>query len=206
MLVCNAYSQEERTYGLRIGLDVSRIPNWFLDPKMKSLECSFDIEALHNVYPTLELGLGSLDIRKENYQYYSDNTYFRVGADYNFLDPDPSDRYGMAFIGIRYAHSSLNYHAANIIIPDNYWGGLTTAIDDRNISTHWIELTAGMKAEIFHNFFMGWSLRGRFMLSKTKDEIMDPYKIPGYGKGHSSSILGFNYSLYYKIPVLKKKS
>jgi hypothetical protein len=42
------------------------------------------------------------------------------------------------------------------------------------------------------------------MLYKTEDEIMDPYKIPGYGKGKSKSVLGFNYSLYYKIPLFKK--
>ncbi len=196
---------QEKTYGLRIGIDVSRLPLYFADPKIKGLEWSVDIEALPKFYPTLELGYGAFNIKKDNYQYKSNNQYLRVGFDYNILKTDAEDLYSIGYIGFRYGYSSLSYYAKNVIISDEYWGDrLIDEIDKPNMNIHWIELVAGLKAEIFPNFFMGWSFRGRFMLSKTKDEIMDPYKIPGYGKGSSKSAIGFNYSLYYKFPLYKK--
>jgi hypothetical protein len=196
---------QNRTYGFRIGFDASRIPLYFKEPKIKGLELSIDIEAVRNFYPVLELGFGSLTIDKDNFFYDADNQYIRLGFDYNILKPDIDDPYGMGFIGIRYGYSSFNYNAKNIMIPNPYWGeDIITEIERTHLNIHWIEIAAGIKAEIFPNFFVGWSVRGRFMLYKTRDENMEPYNIPGYGKGKSKSLLGVNYSLYYKIPLFKK--
>jgi Domain of unknown function (DUF6048) len=170
---------QDRTYGVRIGFDASRIPLYFKEPKIKGLELSIDIEAVRNFYPVLELGFGSLTIDKENFFYDADNQYVRLGFDYNILKPDIDDPYGMGYIGIRYGYSSFNYNAKNIVIPNPYWGeDIITEIEKNHLNIHWIEIVAGIKAEIFPNFFVGWSIRGRFMLYKTEDENMDPSIYP----------------------------
>jgi hypothetical protein len=205
LFVFNGYSQEQRTYGLRIGFDLSRLPLYYLDPKIKGLELSFDFETLKNLYPVFELGSGKLKLEKENFRYSSNGSYLRIGFDYNIFEPYARNQYEMAFVGIRYAFSSLRYGADNIFIQDGYWGDFSANLPERKMHANWVEIAGGLRVELFHNLFAGWSLRARFMIYKTKDVNMNPFNIPGYGKGSLKSALGFNYSIYYRIPVFRKK-
>jgi aspartyl aminopeptidase len=45
----------------------------------------------------------------------------------------------------------------------------------------------------------------RVKLGEKNDNVMLPYTIPGYGKPWNNTWLGINYSLYYQIPLYKKK-
>jgi len=204
LIFFNGFSQDQRTYGLRLGFDISRIPLYLMDPAVYGLEFSADFEAAENLYPAIEFGFNKFSIERENYDYASQGNYFRLGADYNILKLDAKDQYEMAFIGIRYAYSSLTHSADNIHIPESYWGDYTGMVPKEPINAHWIEFTLGLRAEIFKNIFMGWSFRGRLMLYKNKENIIDICNIPGYGKGKNNSSIGFNYSVYYKIPMLRK--
>lgn len=204
LVFVHGFSQDQRTYGLRLGFDISRIPLYFMDPAVYGVEFSADFEAAENLYPVIEFGFNRLSIEKENYNYHSKGNYFRLGADYNFMKLDARNQYEMAFIGVRYAYSSLTYSADDILITESYWGDYAGLIPETIINAHWIEFTLGLKAEIFKNVFMGWSFRGRIMLSSNREDNIDPYNIPGYGKGKENSSGGFNYSIYYKIPMFKR--
>jgi hypothetical protein len=204
LVFVQGFSQDQRTYGLRLGFDISRIPLYLMDPAIYGFEFSADYEAAENLYPVIEFGFNSLSLERENYDYYSNGNYFRLGADYNILKLDARDQYEMAFIGVRYAYSSFTYNADDIHITESYWGDYSGLVPETLIKAHWIEFTLGLRAEIFKNIFMGWSFRGRIMLSSNKSSNIDPYNIPGYGKGKNNTSAGFNYSVYYKIPMLKK--
>jgi hypothetical protein len=69
---------------------------------------------------------------------------------------------------------------------------------------HWVELAAGIRAELVSNVFMGWSLRYRILLNPGMDPLVAPQLVPGFGSGGSNRSFGISYSLSYKIPLVKK--
>jgi hypothetical protein len=89
-----------------------------------------------------------------------------------------------------------------------YWGiAPTLNIGNTHAFAQWVEIGTGVKVEVFKNIYLGWSLRGRMLLSKTMGQNgVFPYIIPGYGQGENSSNFGVNYSIYYQIPLMKMKT
>jgi len=195
-----------RTVSLRIGFDVSRLSLYYFQPERKALEFSGDMELYKNVYPAIEIGWNNIALKKDSlYNYYSNGLYSRIGVDYNFLKPESINDNEMFIMGIRYGFSLFNNLANSIRIKDNYWGNFNGDISRKSLSAHWVEFVAGFRTELFKNFYLGWTLRGRMLLAKTKDNETGPYWIPGFGKGSAKSAVGFNYSIFYSIPLYKMK-
>jgi hypothetical protein len=199
------YSQTYRIKGLRLGTDISRFSLYYFDPARKAYEFSADFEIRRDLYLTGEYGMQTVSFDKNIYKYNSEGNYFRIGIDHNFLKSERPEEYEMTFIGIRYGYSRMKHSADSIIIPENYWGGITDLnIPESVYNAHWVEFVAGIRAELFQNFFLGWSLRARILLAHTKNQYMEPYNIPGYGNGSKKGNFGFNFSVYYRIPLYKK--
>ena len=173
-------------------------------PETRSFEFSADIEIKPNIYPVFEAGFSTVSFTDTNYSYKGSGIYFRAGVDYNMLELEKRNDYSMGFIGARYCVSLNQFSADNVIVPGPYWGDLTTSIDKQSGQNHWIEVAAGIRVELFQNFFMGWSARGRVMLYKTKYDQMIPYYVPGFGDPARRASWDINYSIYYKIPILKR--
>jgi hypothetical protein len=220
-LINSSYSQDERIKGLRLGVDLSRFSLYFLEPERQCFEVSADFEALRNLYPTVEYGQQKVSLNKtidnyypdgtyffkSGYYYKSDGSYYRIGADYSFLKVNAQNQYDMLFAGLRYGFANMSHYAEDITIGSGYWGSYSDgSVPENKIKAQWIEIAIGLRAELFKNFFMGWSFRGRILIDKTKDEYMDPYSIPGFGDGSKNSGFGFNFSIYYKIPMFKVKN
>ena len=131
----------------------------------------------------------------------------RLGVDYNYmkhLDPESTDQ---LLIGLRYGFSAFSHEADAISIRDDYWGDFTNgSVARRTLGDNWFEVATGMRAQLFNNFYLSWSVRFKVNIWQQKDEQMQPYHIPGFGRGYSNSTIGLNYSLYYKIPIYKKKT
>jgi len=110
------------------------------------------------------------------------------------------------FVGLRYGFTTFYHKADNIQISDDLWGNFTGGkIEPSWLAANWAELAAGMQSRLFNNFYLGWSVKMRIKLGGGNDPFMNPYTIPGYGKPWNNTWLGINYSLYYKIPIYKKK-
>jgi hypothetical protein len=213
MLFLSGYSQTERIKGLRIGIDLSRFSLYYIEPARTCFQVSADFELIDNVYATVEYGQQQVSLVKKDtseiiiYKYSSSGSYYRIGADFNFLKPKANNPYDMVFLGFRFGSANMNHAAENILVTSGYWGNYSGgAVPKNHINAYWIEFDGGIRAEIFKNFFMGWSACGRIMIHKDKDEFMDPYNIPGYGKGSSKTALGINYSIFYRIPIFKERS
>ncbi len=208
--VVPTYSQEEqdiekpRVRGLRFGVDLSRFTLYYFEPERTAYEFSVDFETVRNLYPVVEFGLQDIQMEKPIYTYQSEGYYFRFGIDYNFQKKQSIDQYEMVFAGFRYSFSKLSHSADNILIIDDYWGDYyAPAVPENTSYAHWFEITSGIRAELFRNFFIGWSFRVRILLAQTKDHVMEPYYIPGFGRGNKRAGIGFNYSIYYRIPLIK---
>jgi hypothetical protein len=193
-----------RTYGPRIGIDLTRFLYILADPSQTGAELSLDFEIYKNVYPVFEAGYNSISESEDLFDYSSNGTYARVGLDYNVLPVKKRSLHHSITMGFRYGMSVFNHRAENVFIPGDYWDYIEPEPYENNLTGHWAELVGAMKAELLPNFFLGWSVRYKVLLNPNMDPLMSPELVPGYGTGGKSSMFGLTYSIYYKIPILKK--
>jgi hypothetical protein len=199
-------SVKYRKIGPRISLDVAKTVLPLINNTRTGFELAADIEIKPAYYLVAEYGREEVDLTGESFEYASEGFFFRAGFDYNFLQKKiPVSNYEMLFGGLRYCYASFSHTAQNIIIPDNYFGAVgPIRVEAFDLNAHWLEVTGGIKGELFRNFFIGWSFRGRVMLFRSREDVMYPYFIPGFGAGNKKARLGFNYYFSYRIPLYRK--
>ena len=194
---------QERVRGLRISYDLASLTLLYFDPDRMVYTGSIDYELKQDLYAVADLGYQHVKISRDNYNYASNGMFARIGADINLLNYDKQvDVYEMLYVGGRYGISLFSQQADNIDIPDGYWGDYSGGqIEQYNINAHWISLVGGMRAEVFRNFFMGWSVFMNLRFYQSDYKGMEPYNIPGFGTGSNRVTVTFNYSLSYRIPM-----
>ena len=193
-----------RTYGPRFGVDLARIYYLFDRPQQIGAEFSADFELYRNIYPVFELGYNNMTHERDLFDYRSGGTYGRAGIDYNVLALKDRWTHHTITLGFRYGMSIFSHRIEDILIPDGYWGDFVPETYENNLTGHWLELVFAMRAEVFSNFFLGWSLRYKILMNPEMDPLMIPEMIPGYGSGGENRVFGATYSMYYKIPLFKK--
>jgi hypothetical protein len=191
--------------GIRIGCDLSRFALPLTQPNRKAaVEFSIDTEWKPKFFPTGELGFESAQVSNEVINYRSNSIYGRIGFDKNIIKNDNSKFKDMFFVGYRYGISMVHQEINSFTIKDPYWGNVTGSYAPKTLFCHWVELVGGTRAALTNYLFIGFSGRIRFKLYAQKD-INYPFVIPGFGNGSKKVIVGFNYSLYFQIPVKKEK-
>lgn len=193
-----------RTFGPRFGIDLARFVYILADPSEIGAEVSADFELIRNLYPIVELGYSSINETETLFKYAANGIYGRVGIDYNLLKlKDRSQHHAITF-GARYGLSVFTHSAEDIYIQNAYWGDYVAPAYSKDLRGHWVELVGGIKAELLPNLFMGWSFRFKILLNPDMDPLVNPQLVPGFGTGGKNRNFGINYSIYYKIPLLKK--
>lgn len=213
LLVQNSFAQERelkrrpartdkfaRLDGIRVGMDVSRpFQSLWNKGDRYGTEFSADVEVLPNLFTVAELGWDQFEINHDYVSYTSSGTYLRVGWDYNFLPAEsPKDR-DILYGGLRYGFCVGKQRVSSYRF-ENYWETEVGAFPSQSYTSHWIEFVLGMKGEIFHNIFMGWSIRGKVMMAQKEFEMPPVYFTAGYGNADSSFSFDFTYSLFYNLP------
>jgi hypothetical protein len=193
-----------RTFGPRFGIDLSRLIYLFATPPQLGAEFSADFEVYKNIYPVFEAGYNSISESREMFDYASGGSYARAGVDYNILPHKDRAVQNTITVGLRYGLSLFTHKSENVVIPGNYWGDYMPEPYENSLRGQWMEVVGGMKVEVVPNLFLGWSLRFKFLLNPDMDPVMIPELIPGYGKGTESRTAGFSYSIFYRIPMIKK--
>ncbi len=191
-------------YGLRVGLDLSRFVMDYLQPNRRDLGFSADLQVAQNLFVAGEGGWATGSISNTPVFDYRESGYFwKIGADYNLLPHDQPGENNIIYGGLRIGHSDFNQSASGFQISDGYWGNVNGSLPLRRESATWLEVLAGMKIEALKNFFIGWSVRERILFRSVVDPVLTPYVIPGFGKGSAASAFDVDYSIYYRIPILK---
>jgi len=214
----------KQPYGLRIGVDLSRLAVSFLNEDYTGLEFAGDYRLTQKLYLAAELGnekktqqeeLGNIEggAPTEIYDFTSSGSYLKLGVDYNTYD----NWYGMnnaIFIGGRYAVSSFSQTLNSFSYYDSnrYWNenGLTEGSnipeEFSGLNTTWLEFVFGAKAELFANFYLGASVRLGFIITNKEDEKFPNLWIPGFNRVTEGSKfgVGYNYSISYLLPLYKK--
>lgn len=203
----------KQAYGLRAGIDLSRLVLSQTSDDYSGLEIVGDYRLMQKLYLAGEFGNEKKTKQEDTYNFTTSGSYIKLGVDYNTYE----NWYGMdnsIFIGGRYAFSSFNqtlnsfqyYDSNRYWNPNGFPKGSSEAQEFDGLSASWLEFVLGIKAELFANLYLGGSIRLGFLISnKESDQFPNPF-IPGFNKVTDGSNfgVGYNYSLTYMIPLYKK--
>lgn len=204
----------QQSYGLRLGVDLSRILRTSLDDNYKGLELIADYRLTQNLYIAAEIGNEEKTKQEDLYNFTTSGSYIKVGVDKN----NYANWYGeqnMIYIGGRLAFSTFENTLNNYQYFDTnrYWSsedfpnGSMTPENFSGLSATWLEGVFGTKVEMFKNFYLGASIRLGIILSQKENDRFPNLYIPGFNKVTDGSRfgVGYNYSISYVLPFYKKK-
>ena len=217
----------KQSYGLRVGIDLSRPITSFFKEAHEGLEIVGDYRLTQKLYLAVELGSETKTKQEEIgpnfettttsplYNFTTNGGYLKLGVDYNTY----SNWYGennAIYIGGRYAYANFSQTVNNyqLFNSNRYWDtqdfstGSTTPEKHDGLSAHWIEAILGTKVELFSNLYLGASVRiGILLTDKDPDTTrFNNLWIPGFNKvtDNSSFGVGYNYTISYFIPLYQK--
>lgn len=207
-----AYKQR---YGLRAGVDLSRLIRSFAEENYRGVEIVADYRLTHRWFIAGEIGNEEKTTEEDWYNFTTKGSYIKLGADWNGYD----NWFGMENIisvGFRYGFSTFSQQVDSYTpaTSDPFWGEYTNfegtnediLQEHSGLNAHWIELVLGMKVELVRNVYLGGSVRLNRMISdKAPDNFANLY-VPGFNKVTDGSTfgVGYNYSISYLIPLYKK--
>ena len=199
------------SYGLRLGLDLQNIVTSLTNKNFQGIEIMGDYRLSKKYYLAAELGNQEKTINETNISTTTKGSYLKAGIDYNAYKNLVGLR-NLIFVGLRYGYAnySQELNRFSIATQDNFFG-VNSQISDlksEGLSAHWLELIAGVKAEIFKNVFVGFSVSIQRNISDEKPDGFDNLYIPGYGTTNDFGEIsaGYRYFISYYIPLYKKKT
>jgi hypothetical protein len=198
-------------YGVRVGLDLFKLTKGIYDSNYKGIELVGDYRLTKKYYLAAEIGSENKTTDDERLNTTTKGTYLKVGFDYNAYE-NWLDMENCISIGLRYGASTFSQelNSYKIYNPNPYWGEQAWVTSDKKfngLSASWIEVVAGVKAKVFNNVFVGFSLRlNRIISDKKPSENFQNLYIPGFNRTYDGDFgVGFNYTVSYLIPLYKKK-
>ncbi len=184
--------------GVMVGVDIYSPGREIWEPELKLREFQADIDFRHY---SLALGYGTAEIfrEEEGFQYRNEGSFWRINAEVNFIYGDHQSR---LFAGLGFARSSFD-DFFRFDTQDAFNNSFIEA-SNQNASARWFELTTGTKIKVWKNFYMGYTVRYKFLKRVSFDNLV-PHDLPGYGMNlqDDDDQFGFNYYLYWRIPFRK---
>ncbi|QHS61157.1 DUF6048 family protein [Chitinophaga agri] len=190
--------------GLRLGVDISRFIIHFFQPYRTDIAIQGDIRLTRKLYAAAEVGYNRTSHSDTSYTYKGNGQYAIIGIDYDFLKKKDPNEKNMVYGGLRYGFARNTYEVPAYNIRNGYWDTEQPgSVPKTNMTAHWIELTFGMRVEALPNFFLGWAVREKILLSKNSPDGLSPIVIPGFGSGSKNSQFDMTYTLSYYLPLYK---
>lgn len=200
----------EHKYGLRVGVDASKIVRSFLETDYSAIELNADYRLTYRLYIAAEIGNEERTTSTDYLNSTAKGTYLKAGVDYNMYT-NWAGMENMVYSGLRFGLSNFNQTLNSYTIYDTNsptWGQ-TEVLEGKEftgLSAAWLELVFGFKAEVFNNLFVGLNIQLKGRLSETQPDNFENIYIPGFGRTFDSGNfgVGFGYNISYLIPLLKK--
>lgn len=223
-VLVNGFSQEQKaaletiskkdtiiyktSYGLRLGVDISRPIRGILQDSYNGFEIVGDYRISNRFYIAAEVGFEEQTTREDYTNSTAKGNYLKIGGNFNAYN-NWLDMNNEVYLGFRYGFSlfeqTLNSYTPNIgntyFLPEE----LTTPITTDNLTAHFTEFILGVKVETFKNLFVGFSFSYKIMLQVDQPENFKTLYAPGFNEIlESDTGFGFNYTISYTIPFVKK--
>jgi hypothetical protein len=205
----DSVSPKKNRYGIRLGADIHKLSRSIYDNNYQGIEFVGDYRITKKFYLAAELGNENKTTDEPQLNFTTKGSYLRIGFDFNAYE-NWLDMENMIYVGARYGTSVFSQNLNHYSIYQNTGGflGEHTLVEANRefsgLSAHWLELLGGIKAEIFNNLYIGFSVRLHFLISDKKPENFENLYIPGYHRTYEGSFgVGFNYTISYFIPLYK---
>lgn len=207
----------KQKYGLRVGVDLSRVVLSFVDEDYTGIEFVGDYRLRENLFIAGELGnetrtdtegVGSSAL----YNFTTSGNYLKLGLDFNTYNNWFGEQ-NFITIGGRLAFSSFSQtlNSFSIFNSDRFFNedfvNIATSPEEFSGRTaSWLELVVGFKTEVFSNIYMGITARLGFLITESDQERFPNLWIPGFNKvtDNSNFGIGYNYTISYFLPLYKK--
>lgn len=201
----------KQKYGLRLGADISKIARTFFDDDYTGFEIMGDYRLTKRIYLAGEIGNEERTIDNEVLNNTTKGSYFKGGIDLNFYR-NWLDMENMLYVGFRGGASTFsqtlnNYGIYNV--NNQYWNEQVTVEENREfkgLTATWLEIQVGLKAEMFNNFYAGFNVQLKGLITETEPGNFENLYIPGFNRTFDSGRIGtgFSFNLSYLVPIFKK--
>ncbi|SKB48766.1 DUF6048 family protein [Maribacter arcticus] len=205
----------KQSYGISLGLDLSRIITSSLANNYSGFEIVADYRLTQSLYIAAELGNEEKTRQEDLFNFTTSGSYLKVGVNKNNYANWYGER-NLIYLGGRLAFSTFENTLNNYQYFDTnrYWNpedfatGSDVPEKFSGLSATWLEAVFGTKVELFSNIYMGASIRLGIILAQKEDDRLPNLWIPGFNKVTDDSRfgVGYNYSISYFLPLYKKKN
>ncbi len=200
----------ENKYGLRVGVDLSKLVRSFIDDDYKGFQINADYRISKRLYLAGELGTEEKTSSNDYLNTTAKGNYFKAGIDFN-LYRNWLNMENMIYAGLRVGASTFSQTLNSFAVysQNQYWQPQFSSNDSQEFSgltALWTELVFGIKAEVLTNLYLGINLELKGMISQDEPENFENIYVPGFNKTYDSGRIGagFGYSISYLIPIYKK--
>lgn len=205
----DSIAPKKERYGLRVGVDLFKLTRSFYEDDYRGLELVGDYRLTRKHYLAAEIGNEDKTVDEDQMNFTTKGTYLKVGFDYNTYQ-NWLNMENIISIGLRYGISSFSQtlNSYELYNPDHYYGEapIVYPTDGKynGLSAQWVEVVAGMKAEVFNNVFVGFSVRLNRLITQKQPDNFENLYIPGFNRTYNGDFgVGFNYTVSYFIPLYK---
>lgn len=197
------------SYGLRVGLDLQNIVTSITSSNFQGIEFMADYRLTDKYYLAGEFGNQKKTVNETSVSTTTDGYYAKVGIDTNVYKNLIGLR-NMIFVGLRYGFAtySQDLNSFSVATQNNFFGVdfRDSDLKSEGLSAHWLEVIAGIKAEVFKNVYIGFSIAIQRKLSDEAPDGFDSLYIPGFGTTNDFGEISANYRYFisYYIPLYKR--
>ena len=199
-----------KKFGIRIGTDLQKIIRSASSQKYNGISFNADIRFKESIFLFSEIGNEKKMVEYSSVDSRTSGNYLKIGLQFK-LNKDIIGLRNLIYSSFGLGISSFDqtifrYNIYNIY--SELWGEFTNtdAINLENLNANWIEIGFGVKTEIINNLYLGIELQLKNLISQENKNDIANFYIPGFNRTYESSNFGtgFNYSLTYLIPIIKK--
>lgn len=208
-------------YGLRVGVDLSKLAKTAFDENYKGFELNGDFRLTKNWYVAAELGTeekttkvttknAAGTIFPDVLNATASGSYIKAGLDYNMYK-NWLGMENMIFTGFRAGFSTFSQtrNSYTVYVEDQFWTPQFTnneAFEYSGLSAIWLEIMIGIKVEIVNNLYIGINAQLKSLVSDKQPDNFENLYVPGFNKTYDSGNfgVGYGYTISYLIPIFKK--
>ena len=197
-------------YGLRVGVDLYKLTRALYDKDYKGIEFVGDYRLTKKYFLAAELGNENKTTDDTRLNSTAKGSYLKAGFDYNAYQ-NWLNMENIISVGLRYGFSTFSQqlNSYKIYNANPYFGEVPPIPSDQKfngLTASWIEVVAGVKAKVFDNVFVGFSLQLKRLVSNKEPDNFENLYIPGFNRTYDGDFgVGFNYTVTYFVPIYKKK-